>query len=69
MSYVIGMKPGPDLGSKPFGNSRSLVSEISGRGVSGGSSSSCKHGAAPKITTSTHVRNNSKSDLKSTGLS
>ena len=54
---------------KPFGNSRSLVSEISARGVKGQDIPVCKRGQKPKITTATHVRNNSFVDLNKTGLS
>ena len=69
MSYVNGMKPGPDLGSKPSGNSNSLVPEISGRGVAGKPVAPCKHGKPADVKMSTNNRNNSFQDLYGTGLS
>jgi|GEM_PF-2599882 len=54
---------------KPFGNSRSLVPDISSRGVKGDSLPAGKRGPMPKVTMSTNVRNNSFVDLKDTGLS
>lgn len=55
--------------SKPSGNDRSLVSEISGRGVNGMPVSPCSHGKVPDIAPVTVNRNNSFTDLKNTGLS
>lgn len=67
--YDGGMEPGMPTGDKPWGNSNSLVPEISGRGVNGMSVKPCKYGQAAKIEKSTHVRNNSFQDLKDTGRS
>jgi len=69
MSYVNGMKPGPDLGSKPSGNSSSLVPEIRGRGVVGKPVPACNRGKKPDIKMSTNVRNTTFQDLYGTGLS
>ena len=67
MDYSSGMKNTPAMGDKPYGNSRSLVPEISGRGVNGNAVKPCNHGGAPKIVHSTNLRNNGSTDLRNTG--
>lgn len=69
MDFESGMMPGMPTGDKPYGNSRSLVSEISGRGVNGKEVPAAKHGMMPEIKRSTLVKNNCFQDLKDTGRS
>jgi hypothetical protein len=69
MDFESGMMPGMPTGDKPFGNSRSLVPEISGRGVMGKSVKPCDHGKMVQPKMVTNLRNHGTTDLKGTGKS